>query len=77
MLILFYVKYRTGNLLGSRSLIADSKGTLACVFLSVSLLIGLGLNYLYGIWQADPMVGFMVVIFLVREGYETFTDVDD
>jgi len=77
MLILFYVKYRTGNLLGSRSLIADSKETLACVFLSVSLLIGLGLNYLYGIWQADPMVGFMVVIFLVREGYETFTDVDD
>jgi hypothetical protein len=26
---------------------------LACTFLSTALLIGLGLNYLYGIWWAD------------------------
>jgi divalent metal cation (Fe/Co/Zn/Cd) transporter len=71
MPILFYLKYQTGKAIGSISLIADSKETLACVFLSISLLIGLVLNYLYGLWQADPIVGLVIVIFLVKEGYST------
>lgn len=69
MPVLFLMKYRTGKSIESRSLVADSKQTLACVFLSVSLLIGLGLNYLYGVWQADPLVGLIIVTFLIREGY--------
>ncbi len=71
MPILFYQKYKTGKALGSRSLVADSKETLACMFLSFALLVGLGANYLFGLWQADPIVGLIIVIFLVREGYET------
>ncbi len=74
MPVLFYLKYQTGKAIGSRSLIADSKETLACVFLSFALLIGLVLNYFYGLWQADPIVGFVIVVFLVREGYETLTE---
>ncbi len=74
MPVLFYLKYQTGKSIGSRSLVADSRETLACVFLSVSLLIGLGLNYLYGIWQADPVVGLIIVGFLAKEGYETLTE---
>jgi divalent metal cation (Fe/Co/Zn/Cd) transporter len=35
-----------GNRIGSPSLVADSKETLACIMLSVALLIGLGLNYI-------------------------------
>lgn len=70
MPVLFYMKYRTGKLINSKSLMADSKETLACTFLSVALLIGLGLNYLYGFWQADPIVGLVIVIFLIREGYK-------
>ncbi len=70
MPILFYLKYKTGKSLGSNSLIADSKETLACTFLSWALLIGLGLNYIYSAWQADPIVGLIIVIFLIREGYE-------
>ena len=69
MPVLFYMKYRTGKTINSRSLVADSKQTLVCCILSVALLIGLGLNYLYGFWQADPIVGLVTVIFLVREGY--------
>ena len=64
------MKYHTGKALGSKALIADSKETLACVFLSFSLLVGLGLNYLFGLWWADPVVGLIVVFFLVREGIE-------
>ncbi len=58
----------------SKSLAADSKETLACVFLSFALLIGLGVNYLFGFWQADPIVGLAVVIFLSRPGYETLKE---
>jgi cation diffusion facilitator family transporter len=70
MPVLFYHKYKTGEALNSRSLIADSKETLACLFLSFALLIGLGVNYLFNLWQADPIIGLIIVLFLLREGYE-------
>jgi len=66
---LFYAKYRTGKSMGSRSLVADSKETLACMFLSVSLLIGLGLNYVFSLWWSDPVVGLVIAGYLVKEGY--------
>ncbi len=71
MPVLFYLKYQLGKALGSRSLVADSKETLACSFLSLALLLGLGLNYLFGIWQADPIIGLIIAGFLIREGKET------
>jgi divalent metal cation (Fe/Co/Zn/Cd) transporter len=71
MPVLFYLKYQTGKSLGSTSLMADSKQTLACAMLSIALLIGLGLNYLFGIWQADPIIGLVIVAILIREGYHT------
>ena len=77
MPILFCQKYQTGKLLNSRSLVADSKETLACCFLSVALLISLGLNYTFGLWQADPIVGLIMVAFLVKEGYEILTGDED
>jgi len=74
MPVLFYMKYQTGKSMNSKSLVADSKETLACVFLSFALLIGLRVNYLFGFWQADPIAGLAVVIFLSREGYETLKE---
>ena len=71
MPILFYNKYKTGKAIGSKSLIADSKETLACSFLSIALLIGLGANYFFGFWQADAIVGLLISLFLIREGFET------
>jgi divalent metal cation (Fe/Co/Zn/Cd) transporter len=65
---LYLVKFRTGESLGSASLRADSKQTLACALLSVALLLGLGLNYFWGLWQADPVIGLLIVFFLVKEG---------
>ena len=70
MPFLTWQKYRTGKQIQSRALIADSKETLACAFLSVALLLGLGSNYLFGFWQADPIAGLIIVIFLFREGLE-------
>lgn len=71
MPILSHMKYHTGKSLKSRSLIADSKETLACAALSIALLIGLGLNYFLGIWHADPVIGLVIAVFLIREGYES------
>jgi divalent metal cation (Fe/Co/Zn/Cd) transporter len=70
MPLLTWQKYRTGQRINSRALIADSKETLACAFLSLALLFGLGANYLFGFWQADPAVGLIIVAFLFREGWE-------
>lgn len=77
MPVLSWQKYRTGNQIKSEALIADSKETLACFFLSVALLLGLGCNYLFGIWQADPIVGLIIVIFLFREGKEIWRESKD
>jgi divalent metal cation (Fe/Co/Zn/Cd) transporter len=74
MPVLFYRKYQTGQALGSASLMADSKQTLACALLSVALLIGLGLNYWFGIWQADPVIGLVIVVLLAREGYQALKE---
>ena len=70
MPVLYYAKMKTGKAINSRSLVVDSKETLACAFLSIALLIGFGANYLFGFWQADPIVGFIVVFFLVKEAIE-------
>ena len=56
-----------------RSLLADARQTLACFFLSVALFLGLGLNYLFGFWQADPITGLLISAVLLREGYATLT----
>ena len=42
--------------------------------LSVALLIGTGLHYMTGIWQADPIAGLLIAAYLVREGYEAWTE---
>lgn len=70
MPILAWRKRTTGEAIGSRALVADSKETLVCAVLSLALLIGLGANYLFGFWLADPIVGLLIVIFLAKEGWE-------
>jgi divalent metal cation (Fe/Co/Zn/Cd) transporter len=74
MPVLLLLKQRTAKAVNSRSLLADSKQTLACVLLSVALLFGLGLNYLLGWWQADPIAGLIIAAFLAREGYRALTE---
>lgn len=74
MPVLAWRKKVVGTTIGSRALIADSKETITCAFLSIALLFGLGANYLFGFWQADPLVGFIIVIFLFREGFEGWNE---
>jgi divalent metal cation (Fe/Co/Zn/Cd) transporter len=71
---LYVAKRRTAANLSSRSFAADAKQTLACIMLSVALLIGTGLHNAFGIWQADPIAGLVIAAYLVREGYEAWTE---
>jgi divalent metal cation (Fe/Co/Zn/Cd) transporter len=70
MPVLAKLKYDLGRKIGSAALVADSKETMACSFLSYSLLLGLGMNYCFGFWWADPVTGLVITGYLVKEGVE-------
>ena len=74
MAFLFDYKQKAGTAIKSRSLLADSKQTLACIFLSIALLAGVGLNYLFGMWWADPLAGIIIAFFLIKEGKHTLRE---
>jgi cation diffusion facilitator family transporter len=58
----------------SRALRADALETLACSYLSLTLLLGLGANALFGWWWADPVAALAMVYFLVKEGTEAIRE---
>jgi divalent metal cation (Fe/Co/Zn/Cd) transporter len=63
-------KRQTARLLPSPALMADAKETVFCAWLSVALLLGLAANRLFGLWQADPAAGLVIVFFLFKEGIQ-------
>ena len=77
MPVLYHFKMKTAKALNSRSLVADAKETIACMMLSVAVVLGLGLNYVAGIWQADPVAGILITGFLFKEGYEILSGKDE
>lgn len=70
MPVLGFAKLRTGKLLGSKALVADSKETFACSYLSFTLLLGLGAHFIFGWWWADPVAALLMVPWLTKEGIE-------
>lgn len=71
---LYLLKRRTARALNSRSLAADAKQTLACMMLSVALLVGTGLHYFTGFWQGDPIAALLIAVYLMREGCEALRE---
>ena len=67
-------KKRIAAEINSRALRADALETLACSYLSLTLLIGLGANALFGWWWADPVAALAMVYFLVKEGWEAINE---
>lgn len=63
-------KLRAAKHLGSGALRAEAKETLACSYLSLTLLVGLVANALAGWWWSDPIAALLMVPWLVREGIE-------
>ena len=63
-------KLRAAAIVGSRALRAEAKETLACSYLSFTLLLGLGANAAVGWWWADPIAALGMVPWLIKEGKE-------
>ena len=69
---LSFAQRRAGRELGSRTAVADSRQTLLCTCLSAVLLIGLGLNSLFGWSWADPVAALVIAVVAVKEGRDAW-----
>ena len=65
---------RTGRDLDNRVLIAQSDETWVSNYLSISLLVGLGLNAAFGLWWADPIAALIVAAIALKEGREAWLE---
>ena len=72
MPLLSWFERRTGRELGSASVVADSKQTLLCTYLSGVLLVGLMLNSTLGWSWADPIAALIIAGVAVKEGIEAW-----
>jgi len=61
-------KRRAAKALHSHALESDAAQTRACFWLSVIVLVGIGLNRLFGWWWADPVAALGMTAFLLSEG---------
>ncbi|MGC0251330.1 cation diffusion facilitator family transporter [Pseudactinotalea sp. Z1748] len=69
---LAWLEHRTGRELQSKSVMADARQLVLCVYLSGTVLIGLLLNTLFGWAWADSVAAFVVAFLAIREGIEAW-----
>lgn len=74
MPVVALMKRKVAKQLGSKALEADAMETMVCSVLSITLLVGLSLNAFLGLWWADPMAGLVMVVFILKEGYEAIQE---
>ena len=77
MPLLALAKQRTGQALGSQTLVADAAESALCALTSGAALLGVGLNAWLGWWWADPAGALVIAALAVREGLEAWEDDDD
>lgn len=70
MPLLARAKRRIAARLDSAALVADSRQTDLCAYLSAILLGGLALNAAFGWWWADPVAALAMVPIITREGIQ-------
>jgi len=68
------VKQRVGKEMGSRALVADSKETWVCSYLSLTLLLGVGAYAVVGWWWADPVGALAMLPVIIWQGWETLAE---
>jgi divalent metal cation (Fe/Co/Zn/Cd) transporter len=70
MPVLARAKKQVGRDMGSKALVAEATQTSLCAWLSVIALAGVGLNYMWGLWWADPIAALAMVPIIAKEGVE-------
>ncbi len=72
MSMLSRAKHRAARAMGSRALESDAFQSAACGWLSLTTLVGVGMNRLLGWWWADPAAALVIAALLAREGRESW-----
>jgi divalent metal cation (Fe/Co/Zn/Cd) transporter len=70
MPLLASAKRKVASSIKSQAMHADSRQTDICAYLSAILVLGLGLNALFGWWWADPVAALAMVPIIAKEGIE-------
>jgi divalent metal cation (Fe/Co/Zn/Cd) transporter len=68
MPVLARAKRRLAPVLGSQAAASEANQTRLCAMISAVLLLGLGLNALFGWWWADPTAGLLIAGLAGAEG---------
>ena len=72
MFSLAAAKGRTGRALGNPVLETEGRVTFIDGLLAVAVLIGISLDLLLGWWWADPLAGYVIVYYAIREAVQIF-----
>ena len=72
MFALAFGKARTGRALGNPVLVTEGRVTFIDGLLAVAVLGGLVLDLVLGWWWADPLAGYVIVYYAVREAIHIF-----
>jgi divalent metal cation (Fe/Co/Zn/Cd) transporter len=70
MPVLAQFKRKAAARLDSAALLADSRQSSICAYLSAILLGGLGLNALLGWWWADSLAALVMIPIIIKEGID-------
>ncbi len=71
---LAFGKAKTGRALGNPVLQAEGRITLIDGILATAVLVGLVLNAVTGWWWADPLTGYVLLYYAIREARESLGD---
>ena len=77
MLLLAWGKYQTGKSLNNTVLLTEGRVTLVDAYLAASVLVGVLLNSLLGLWWADPLAALIVVYYGIREGLHAWHEANE
>jgi divalent metal cation (Fe/Co/Zn/Cd) transporter len=76
MFTLAVLKGRTGRALGKPVLVTEGRVTFIDGLLAVAVLLGITLDLVLGWWWADPVAGFVIVYYAIREALGIFRGED-
>ncbi|MDQ1547892.1 MAG: hypothetical protein QOH69_2796 [Actinomycetota bacterium] len=72
MFLLAAGKGRAGRALANPVLTTEGRVTFIDGLLAVAVLLGLALNFAFGWWWADPIAGFVIGFYAIREAVHIF-----
>jgi divalent metal cation (Fe/Co/Zn/Cd) transporter len=77
MPFLYLEKRRIGKETRTPALSIDAVESLTCIFMSVALLGGLLVEYLFGIWWADYLATAAILVFVAKEAGESLRELSE